>query len=132
MVSNHRNFAKKNFGRSKNRNWQGSYSFDKEKEESFNKSPNDEVKKDNTLVGHSGYDCNYFHGKNHLEKECMLKRLSDKRDEGEKDESYYLQKIEELKNKKNVDNTKPALIVQEDDNEFRKCNDVNFQTNFSF
>ena len=47
MVSNPRKFAKKSFGRSKNRNWQGSYSSDKAKEESFNNSPKDEVKKEN-------------------------------------------------------------------------------------
>ena len=37
MVSNTRRFAKKKFGRNKNRNWLGSYSFEKVKDESANK-----------------------------------------------------------------------------------------------
>ena len=47
----------------------------------------------------------------------MLRRISEKKEE-EKDEAYYPQKIEELRKKKSVENAKPALIVQEDVDEF--------------
>ena len=46
----------------------------------------------------------------------MSRRVNEKK-EGEKDEAYYLWKIEDLK-KKNVANAKPALIVQEGGDEF--------------
>ena len=38
--------------------------------------------------------------------------------EEEKDEGYYLQKIEEIRKKKSANNEKPALIVQEGNDEF--------------
>ena len=49
----------------------------------------------------------------------MLKRMNGKK-ETEDEETYYLRKLEEIKKKKNVDNTMPALIVQESkpENEF--------------
>ena len=74
---------------------------------------------ENKLVSDSKYDCNYYHGKNHLAKECMLRRLNEKKD-GEDDETYHMRKLEEIKKKKTVDNSMHALIVQEHDaqNEF--------------
>nr|KAJ0214855.1 hypothetical protein LSAT_V11C300108020 [Lactuca sativa] len=54
------------------------------------------LKNENKLVGDSSYDYNYCHRKSHLEKECMLKRMNEKKDEEDKDEAYYLRKIEEL------------------------------------
>ena len=39
-----------------------------------------EEKKENKLTGDSGYDCNYCHGENHLAKECMLRRLNEKKE----------------------------------------------------
>ena len=50
-------------------------------------------------MGDSGYECNYCHEKNHLAKECMLRRLNEKK-EGENDETYYMRKLEEIKKKK--------------------------------
>ena len=49
----------------------------------------------------------------------MLQRLNEKK-EGEDDEAYHLQKLEEIKKKKSVDNTMPAFIVHEKyaENEF--------------
>ena len=44
--------------------------------------------------------------------------MNDKNDGEEKDKAYYLQKIKELKKRKNADNAKPAFIVQENDDEF--------------
>lgn len=55
----------------------------------MNNSQKEEEKKDKNLMEDSGYDCNYCHGKNHLAKECMLRRLNEKK-EGEDDEAYYL------------------------------------------
>ena len=64
----------------------------------------------------SSYNCNYCHGKKHLAKECMQRRLKDKK-EGEDDEAYYLRKLQEIKRKKNADNTMHALIFQENEAE---------------
>ena len=61
-------------------------------------------------MGDSGYDCNFCHGKNHFAKDCMLRKLSEKK-EGEDDESYYMQKLEEIKKKKATNNSMNALIV---------------------
>lgn len=55
-----------------------------------------EKKVENKLVDHSGYDYNYFNGKNHLVRECMLMK-KEKRLEKVKDEAYYSQKIEALR-----------------------------------
>ena len=46
-----------------------------------------------------------------------MRKMSENKEE-EKNEAYYLQKIEELRRRMNVENTKPALIVQEDGDEF--------------
>ena len=73
MVSNPKRFARKKFPTTKNRNWQGSYSSEKSKEENKSSPQKEEEKKEIKLVGDSGYDCNYCHGKNHLAKECMLR-----------------------------------------------------------
>ena len=96
MVFNPKRFAKKNFGCLKNRNWQGNYSFEKEKDESINNTQNDEVKKEKRVMRDSGYDCNYCHEKNHLAKEWMLRRMNEKKDD-EDDKAYYLRKLEEIK-----------------------------------
>ena len=70
-------------------------------------------------MGDSGYECNYCNGKNHLENDCMLRRLNEKK-EGEDDETYHLRKVEEIKKKKNANKSMSALIVQENnpDDEF--------------
>lgn len=70
-------------------------------------SQKDEVKKEKKLIGDSGYDCNYCHGKKHLAKECMLRRMSEKKDE-ENDEAYHLRKIEKIRKKKSVGTSKLA------------------------
>ena len=57
----------------------------------FGNPQKEEVKNDGKLVGDSGYDCKDCHGKNHLTKGCILKRLNEKKDEGEeKYEAYNL------------------------------------------
>ena len=58
----------------------------------------EEENKKKQLLGDSGYYWNYCHGKNHLAKECMLRRLNEKK-EGEDDEAYNLHKLEEIKKK---------------------------------
>ena len=111
LVSNPKKVAKKNSGRFKNWNRIGNYSSDKPKDESFKNSQKDEEKQEKKLLGDSCCDCNYCHGKNNFAKECMLRRLNEKK-EVEKDEAYYPQKIEKLR-KKSVWNANPALIVHE-------------------
>ena len=108
LVSNPKKLAKKNFGRFKKRNRMWNYISYKLKDESFKNSRKDE-EKEKKFLGDSGYDYNYCHGKNHFAKECILRRLNEKK-EAEKDEAYYLQKIEDLR-KKSVGNAKPDLIV---------------------
>lgn len=119
MVSNPKKFARRKFPSNKNRNWQGSYSSEKMKEESKNFSQKDDDKKESKLVGDSGYDCNYCHGKNHFAKDCMLRKMAEKRD-GDDDEAYHERKLEELKKKKSTNNSMNVLIVQENivDDEF--------------
>ena len=70
-------------------------------------------------MGDSGYDCNYCHGKNHLAKECMLRRMNEKK-EGADDEAYYMRKLEETTKKNSNGKSMPVLIVQENvkENEF--------------
>ena len=80
MGSNTKRFAKNNFGRNKNTNWQGIYNSEKVKDESINNPQMEEVKKEKKFMGDSNYDCNYCHGKNHLSKECMLKRMNEKKE----------------------------------------------------
>nr|KAJ0193880.1 hypothetical protein LSAT_V11C800452020 [Lactuca sativa] len=70
-----------------------------------------EEKKENKLAGDSGYDCNYCHGKYHFAKDCMLRKIAEKR-EGEDDETYYMRKLE-VKQKKASNSSMNALIVQE-------------------
>ena len=82
------------------------------KEESANGSQKEEEKKEKKQTSDFGYDCNHYNGKNHLAKECMLKRLNEKKEGGD-DETYHLRKLEEIKKKKNFDNSMSALIVQE-------------------
>ncbi|KAL7585167.1 uncharacterized protein LOC111912704 [Lactuca sativa] len=90
----------------------GSYNSKKVKEENKSGSHKEEEKKEKKVVDDSGYDCNYFHGKNHLAKECMLRRKNEK-NEGEDEEAYHMQKLEEIKKKKSSDNYMPAFVVQE-------------------
>nr|KAJ0226213.1 hypothetical protein LSAT_V11C100043120 [Lactuca sativa] len=59
-----------------------------------------------------GYDCNFCHDKNHFAKDCMLRKISEKK-EGEDDEAYHMRKLEEIKKKKAYNNSMNALIVQE-------------------
>lgn len=63
------------------------------KEEGTMDSQKDETKKWKKIMRDSGYDCNYFHRKNHLSKECMLRRLSENKNVEDKNEAYYLRKL---------------------------------------
>ncbi|XP_052621713.1 uncharacterized protein LOC128127298 [Lactuca sativa] len=87
MVSNPKKFARKKF-------------------------PKEDEKKEIKLVGDSGYDCNYCHDKNHFAKDCMLKKLAERR-ESEDDEAYHMRKLEDIKKKKNSAGPMNALIIQE-------------------
>ena len=42
--------------------------------------------KEKKLLGDSGYDCNYFNGKNNLDKDCFLRRKNEN-EERVKDEA---------------------------------------------
>ena len=102
MVSNPKRFTRKKFPSAKNRNWQGSYSSEKAKEENKITPQKEEHNKEGKLVGNSGYDCYYCHEHNHLVKDCMLQNLNEKK-EGEDDEDYHMRKLEEIKKKKTND-----------------------------
>ncbi|KAL7600855.1 hypothetical protein Lser_V15G25093 [Lactuca serriola] len=119
MVTNPKKFARRKFPFNKNRNWQGSYSSEKVKDETKISSKKDEDKKESKLAGDSGYDCNYCHGKNHFAKDCVLRKMAEKRDD-EDDEAYYMRKLEEINKKKATNSSMNALIVQEnaDEDEF--------------
>lgn len=82
------------------------------KEENKSASQKEKEKKENKLVGYSRYYYNLFHGKNHFAKDCMLRKLVEKKD-GEDDEAYQMCKLEEIKKKKSTNNSTNALIVQE-------------------
>ena len=119
MVYNPKKSARRKFPVNKNRNWQGSYSSEKVKDEEKNSSQKDEDKKESKLTGDSRFDCNYRHGKNHFANDCMLSKMAEKRD-GEDDEAYYMRKLEEIKKKKATNSSMNALILQEnaDEDEF--------------
>lgn len=53
-------------------------------------STNSEVHTKKKLVGDSGYECNYCIAKNHLARDCMLKKIIENK-EKVKDEAYYVQ-----------------------------------------
>ena len=112
MVSNPRKFIKRKFTANKNRNWQGSYSSKKVKEEPKIGSKSEESKKEAKSSDDSGFDCHYCGGKNHFAKDCMLKKQSEKIDE-EDEEASLLRWLEEIKKRKSVANKKTmnALIV---------------------
>ena len=76
---------KNNFSRYRNKYKQGNSSYEKPREESYKNTQNDEEKK---LLGDSGCNCNYCHGKNHFSKKCMLHKNNEKK-EKDKDEAYY-------------------------------------------
>ncbi|KAI3523847.1 hypothetical protein L1887_02295 [Cichorium endivia] len=80
------------------------------------------------LLGDSGYDCNYCFGKNHLAKDCMLKKANEKK-ERIKDEAYYTKKLEEVRANtqslslivpNNSDGTYQIWSSGSDDDEIRK------------
>lgn len=61
------------------------------------------------LLGDSRFDFNYYNGKNHFSKECMLKNRQVK-----KNETYYVEKLKQIKELK--ENTKyMSLIVMNDE-----------------
>ncbi|KAL4578457.1 hypothetical protein LXL04_014580 [Taraxacum kok-saghyz] len=62
------------------------------------------------LLGDSGWDCNFCNGKNHLAKDCMLKKKKE-RENVTKDEAYYVTKLENFRNM-NVKGTN--LLVAKD------------------
>ena len=70
-----------------------------------------EVKKE--LTEDSGYDCHFCNGKNHLAKDCMLKKKKEK-ENVTKDEAYYVEKLANFRNL-NVKGTN--LLVTRDDAE---------------
>ncbi|KAL7603227.1 uncharacterized protein LOC111890346 [Lactuca sativa] len=98
------------------------YSSEKVKEDKVNNFQKEEDKKEKKVAGDSRYDCNYCHGKNHLAKDCMLRRTNEK-EEGEDDEAYHLRKLEEIKQKKKDDNVMPVLVVHENNDE-NECGGV--------
>ncbi|KAL7583919.1 hypothetical protein Lser_V15G43916 [Lactuca serriola] len=108
MVTNPKRFIKKRFPTNKNRNWQGSYSSEKVKDE----PKDEESKKEPKVEGDSGVSCYYCGGKNHYAKDCVLKKMAEKDDE--KDEEALLQKkLDEIRKKKSTANpSMNALIVQ--------------------
>ncbi|XP_023748475.1 uncharacterized protein LOC111896725 [Lactuca sativa] len=116
FVSNPKNIYKKIFSRFRNKYIQGgNSSFEKAIDEGLKNSQSDEEKMEKKVLGDSGYDCNYCHGKNHFPKECMLRRMNEKK-ESEKDDAYYPQKIKVLR-KRSTSNAKSMLIVQEGSDE---------------
>ncbi|KAL7586974.1 hypothetical protein Lser_V15G40724 [Lactuca serriola] len=108
MVSNPKRFIKKRFPNNKNRNWQGSYSSEKVKDE----PKVEESKKEPKAEGDSGVSCYYCGGKNHYANDCVLKKMAEK--DKEKDEEALLQKkLDEIRKKKSTANpSMNALIVQ--------------------
>ena len=92
MVNNQKKFYEKNYnsGSKFSKYNKTTGSSDKERE-----GNNSEDKKE--LTGDSGYDCNYFNGKNHLAKDCMLKKKKE-RENVTKDEAYYVTKLENFRN----------------------------------
>ncbi|KAL7610003.1 hypothetical protein Lser_V15G12622 [Lactuca serriola] len=116
MVSNPNRFIKKRFPTNKNRNWQGSYSSEKVREEPKSEEPKKEAK----VEGDSGVSCYYCGGKNHYAKDCVLKKMAEK-DEEKDEEAILMKKLEEIKRKKAATNpSMNALIVQgsAEDDEF--------------
>ncbi|XP_052619752.1 uncharacterized protein LOC128126067 [Lactuca sativa] len=53
------------------------------KEENKSTSQKVDDKKEKKSMGDSGYDCNYCHGKNHLDKDYMLRRINKKKNVAE-------------------------------------------------
>ena len=108
MVSNPKRFIKKRFPTNKNRNWQGSHSSEKVREE----PKAEEAKKEPKAEGDSGVNCYYCGGKNHYAKDCVLKKMAEK-DEEKNEEAVFMKKLEEIKRKKTAANpSMNALIVQ--------------------
>ncbi|KAL4564910.1 hypothetical protein LXL04_028986 [Taraxacum kok-saghyz] len=110
MVSNPKKFFKKNYSKfnkfESKRNFGGGSGYKKKEEDE--KEKRGEEEKEKKLLGDSGYDCHYCNGKNHLAKDCVLRRKQEKV-EVVKDEAYYTQKIANLKIKKPTGN---AMIVE--------------------
>ena len=108
MVSSPRKFFMKNYSKFNNNSkfdskksfGGGSSGYRKRNDgESEKKSEEEKEKK---LVGDLGYDCHYCNGKNHLAKDCVLRRKQEN-EEKVKDETYYVQKIANLKIKKPIE-----------------------------
>ncbi|KAI3739799.1 hypothetical protein L2E82_30211 [Cichorium intybus] len=83
-------------------------SIQKPSEKSASKSSkeNTEEKK---VLGDSGYDCSYCHGKNHFAKDCMLHKQNERKPQV-KDEAYYASKMVEVRVK-----TKDLALMAADD-----------------
>ncbi|XP_052623160.1 uncharacterized protein LOC128128385 [Lactuca sativa] len=112
MVSNPKKFIKRRFPANKNRNWQGSYSAEKVKEEPKGVSPTKEPKQEAKIGGDLGFNCHYCGGKNHFAKDCMLRKQSEKNEEDD-EEAKLVRRLEEIRKKKSgTTNTMNALIVQ--------------------
>lgn len=78
-----------------------------------NYQQSDDEKKDEKLLGDSGFDCNFCNGKNHFAKDCVLQMKSKKKVKNN-DEAYYVKKIEDHK-KINIQGK--ALIVEEEESD---------------
>ncbi|KAL7589973.1 hypothetical protein Lser_V15G41428 [Lactuca serriola] len=104
MVSNPKRFIKKRFPTNKSRNWQGSYSSEKVREE----PKTEEQKKEVKVEGDSGVNCYYCGGNNHYAKDCVLKKMAEK-----DEEAMLMKKLDEIKRKKTATNpSMNALIIQ--------------------
>lgn len=88
MVSNPKNFYKKNFYHYSNKYKQGgNSSSEKTRYESLKNSQNGDEKKEKKLMGDYGYDYKYCRGKNHFSKECTLRGGANEKKESKKDET---------------------------------------------
>jgi hypothetical protein len=119
MVSNPKRFFKKNFSKFRNRGKTGGFSSEKPKEEHPKNTKGEEEKKPKA---DSGYTCYYCGGSNHIAEHCMLRIQHEKNkeeNEKEKDEAYYVGKLEEIR-KKNTPSGSSAFVVMEDNEDETK------------
>lgn len=63
------------------------------------------------MLGDASFDFNYYNGKTHFSRECMMWKQNEKK-ENEKDEACYLKKIEDLK----LSKAHWKDLVEEEDN----------------
>lgn len=78
LASNPKKFYKKILSHFQNKYMQGG-NYTKARDEGFKDSKTDDERKEKKVLGDSGYVCIYCHGKNHFSKECMHRRMSEKK-----------------------------------------------------